>query len=387
MGDLKVRSTSKATAKCSDFIIRETRTTRLIFRPLLIDNPKNPSASVKGVFLYQRKGAKQIWADFPTEPLSGLKSGESYKLSLSSSETLALCKHIEKLQDLFACNGIQYGQTEYVKVNQDISKIVQLPLGKLRQYLDADKKVGTELLTRLLDWSASVQNLSEIVSLLVKLGPESIRKLNTAVGIQSLKSAYNLWRQNSDNSDEEFWQKTLTEHSFVLEYVFSWPCSIVKEKAYVGGKTVTNTGGKIVDFLMKNEMTSNAALIEIKTPKTPLLGREYRQGVNNISEDLSGSVLQVLAYKQSLIEHYHSLTQGQMELFNAFDPKTVVIIGNTEISLQNSKDRKSFELFRNQFNNVAIITFDELFKKTGKLIGILENVSIETEDDDDDIPF
>lgn len=385
MSDLKIHSTSKATAQCSDFVIRETTTTRLIFRPQLIDNTKDPNASVKGVFIYQRKGAKQNWIDFPTEPLSGLKSGESYKLSLSSSETLALCKHIESLQEVFSCNGIQYGQTEYVRVNQDISKILQIPIEKLREFLDADKKVGAELLTRLLDWSTTVQNLQEIVGLLVKLGPESVRKLNTAVGIQSLKTAYDLWEQNIGNSDEEFWQKTLTEHSFVLEYVFSWPCSIVKEKAYVGGKSVSNSGGKIVDFLMRNEMTSNAALIEIKTPNTPLLGKEYRQGVNNISADLTGSILQVLDYKQSLIEHYHTLTRGQMELFSAFDPKVVVIIGNTELSLKSPKDKKSFELFRNQFNNVAIISFDELFKKTANLIGILENVSEDI--DEDDIPF
>ncbi len=199
-----------------------------------------------------------------------------------------------------------------------------------------------------------------------------------------MKAAYNEWKQNIDNRDEEYWQNTLTEHSFVLEYVFSWPCSIVKEKAYVGGKSISNSGGKIVDFLMKNEMTSNAALIEIKTPNTPLLGKEYRQGINNISADLSGSVLQVLDYKQSLIEHYHSITKGQIELFSTFDPKAVVIVGNAELSLNNYKDRKSFELFRNQLNNVAIITFDELFKKTANLISILENVSEELEDD---VPF
>ena len=76
--------------------------------------------------------------------------------------------------------------------------------------------------------------------------------------------------------------------------MFSWPCTVVKDQAYVGGKNVSNTRGKIVDFLVKNRITENAVLIEIKTPQTPLLGREYRQGVINISEDLSGAILQVL---------------------------------------------------------------------------------------------
>jgi len=40
-------------------------------------------------------------------------------------------------------------------------------------------------------------------------------------------------------------------------------------------------------------------------------------------------------------------------------------------------------LFRNQFNNLNIITFDELFKKTSKSIEVLENAA----EAKDDIPF
>ncbi|MFN2576412.1 MAG: hypothetical protein ABR607_01845 [Pyrinomonadaceae bacterium] len=71
------------------------------------------------------------------------------------------------------------------------------------------------------------------------------------------------------------------ENSFVLEQVFSWPCSIVKDKAYVGGKNVTNTGGKIVDFLLKNRLTQNAALIEIKTPTTRFSGQSTEVSITS----------------------------------------------------------------------------------------------------------
>jgi hypothetical protein len=217
---------------------------------------------------------------------------------------------------------------------------------------------------------------------LVTLGPDSLRKLNTAVGVQTLKSAYDLWNKHKRNPAEEFWQQTLTENSFVLEYVFSWPCTIVKGKAYVGGKNISNTEGKIVDFLVKNRITENAALIEIKTPQTPLLGRQYRQGVMNVSEDLSGSILQALDYKRSLDQHYHSLTQGQQDLFSVFDPKAVVLIGNAREGLVGMDRRKSFELFRNQMSNVNVITFDELFEKTAQLINTLEQAA-----EQDEVPF
>ena len=96
----------------------------------------------------------------------------------------------------------------------------------------------------------------------------------------------NIWKQNQDNSDEDFWQRTLSDNSFVLSQMFANPVIIIKGKAYVGGKSITNTGGSIVDFLAKNDITNDAVLIEIKTPTTKLLGNKYRDGVYPISSEL-----------------------------------------------------------------------------------------------------
>lgn len=41
----------------------------------------------------------------------------------------------------------------------------------------------------------------------------------------------------------------------------------------MGGKTVFNTGGKIVDYLVKNRITSSVALVEIKTPARRCWGK------------------------------------------------------------------------------------------------------------------
>jgi hypothetical protein len=382
MGDLTVKSTSRISAECSDFVLRETTTTRLVFRPLLVQNEKKPSASVKGSFVFQRKGSLENWEDIPSEPLSSLKMGESCKLALNSSEVLTLFEELTGLYQLYSCEGIPRGETEFVRVSNDLARISKIPASKLQEFLQADQTVGSSLLTTLLEWAARAKDLPDLIKLLVELGPDSLKKLNTAVGVQTLKSALELWNKNKRSSDEEFWQRTFTENSFVLEYVFSWPCTIVKGKAYIGGKNIFNTEGKIVDFLVKNRITENAALIEIKTPQTPLLGRKYRQGVTNVSEDLSGSILQVLDYKQTLNQYYHSITQGQSDLFSIFDPKAVVLIGNGRQMLSDTERKKSFELFRNQMSHVSIITFDELFKKTAQLISTLEHVT-----DEDDVPF
>ena len=48
MNDLTVKSTSRISAQCSDIVLRKTTATRLVFRPLLVKNEKEPDASVKG---------------------------------------------------------------------------------------------------------------------------------------------------------------------------------------------------------------------------------------------------------------------------------------------------------------------------------------------------
>ncbi len=90
MEKLTVTSTSKASAECSDFVLRETTTTRLVFRPKLVENPKNPNAAVKGIFIFQRKGQSEDWHDAETVPLTQLKKGEAVKLEIKSIELLHL---------------------------------------------------------------------------------------------------------------------------------------------------------------------------------------------------------------------------------------------------------------------------------------------------------
>ena len=386
MDELITTSTSLNTAECSDISIRETATTRLVFRPLIISNPNDSNASVKGSFLFQRKSKNAQWVDFETIPLTSLKSGEGYKLELASAELLKFSAEMSSLYELHRESGIPRGKTKFIKASPELQRLAELSADDVGAFLTANESVGASLLTKLLTWAINLSDPSPLVERLVGLSPGSLSKLNAAVGLQSLKSALEVWEASSDSSDEEFWQKTLTTHSSVLEQVFSWPTTIVKGKAYVGGKSVFNTGGNIVDFLMKNRLTQSAALIEIKTPVTPLLGPKYRDGVYNVSDEMSGSLMQVLNYKHSLQESYSSLKSGQGDIFESFNPQCAVLLGNATDELNHKDKTKSFELFRHQISGVLIITFDELFDKTRQLIRMLE--ATESGDDfDDDIPF
>lgn len=386
MDEIFTKSTSRVTAQASDITLRETATTRLIFCPTILDNPNNLDASVKGNFLFQRKSQNAQWVNFETIPFSSLKSGEGYKLELKSAELLKLISEIMPLYELYREGGVPRGESKFVRATPQLEQLATLTAGDVSRFLSANITIGTALLSKLLNWAVNLEDPTLLIEHLVELNPTSLGKLNAAVGLQSLKKALSVWEINANNSDEEFWQTNLSEHSFVLEQAFSWPTSIVKGKAYIGGKSVFNTGGNIVDFLMRNRLTQSAALIEIKTPSTPLLGAEYRSGVYNTSGELSGSIMQTLNYKHSLQEDFASLTKGQNGLFDSFNPQCVVIIGNAGAELNHQSKTKSFELFRHQFTGLLVITFDELFSKTRQLINLLESPMVDDEFADD-IPF
>lgn len=369
-----IKSTSRSSAECSDIVLREGTTARLIFRPELVENPNDATAAVRGIFIYQRKGPNDLWKDTDTIPLSSLKKGEGFKLELHAGEVLNLFKEIAALYKLHANEGIPYGVNELVPIDSALASLAALPRNEVRNYLSANRAIGEDLLSSLMSWAAELDDPSSIVPRLVSLGSTALSSLNVAVGLENLKQALSAWDANASNANEEFWQQTLTEHSFVVEQVFSWPTMVVKGKAYVGGKSVLNTGGNIVDFLVRNYLTTNAALVEIKTPVTKLLAAHpYRDGVYNMSEHLGGAVMQVLNYRFSLQRDFYSLRHGVAGGMEAFEPRCVVIIGTTA-ELQGDEDKlRSLELYRSQSSNVAVITFDELFEKTRRLVDVLES--------------
>lgn len=51
----KIKSTSRRSAECDPIILRETSTSRLIFEPLMVDNPNSKQATIKGCFIFQKK--------------------------------------------------------------------------------------------------------------------------------------------------------------------------------------------------------------------------------------------------------------------------------------------------------------------------------------------
>lgn len=256
------------------------------------------------------------------------------------------------------------------------SQNINIPNDTLVQFLELSQRSDVNVLSRIISWFLKSDQIGQVVEKLEMLDAGDFQKLNTAIGLSALKNVLDIWMSNKENSSEEFWQRVFSQNSFVFAQIFAFPVVIIKDKAYVGGKGVTNTGGNVVDFLCANALTMNTALIEIKTPKTKVLGSQYRGDVYNMSDELSGSVVQVANYKDILTKSYHALVSQGDDRFEVFDPKCVVIIGNVGDEMKERKQYKSLELFRMGLKDVQVITYDELFAKIGILVSILEGENI-----------
>jgi hypothetical protein len=255
-----------------------------------------------------------------------------------------------------------------------VSKETQslIPENTLHKFIEISQRAGIDIVSRLVDWITNAAKLKDVIDVLEGLDFNDLQKLNIAIGLSSLKNALVVWQENKENDDEEFWQRVFSQNSFIFAQLFSFPVILIEDKAYIGGKNISNKGGNVIDFLYANDLTKNAALIEIKTPKTKLLGSQYRGDIYNISVELSGSVVQIANYKKSLLQNFNSLTSNEGDEFNVFNPKSIIVIGSISDELIEQRKKKSFELFRAGLSDVQIITYDELFGKVEFLIKLLQ---------------
>lgn len=140
------------------------------------------------------------------------------------------------------------------------------------------------------------------------------------------------------------------------------------------GKSLDNSQGNIVDLIYQNSLSSNLALVELKTPQTPLIGSKYRN-TYTLSKEVIGAVNQLLKYKDSIYKNWFSLVIPSQKMKNVFSPKCLLITGNMEDI--NEEQQVTVELFRNELRSVEIVTYSELFKKIEHVLSLIKEVELE----------
>lgn len=366
-GNIDLTSTSRVTADVTPIILKETDNLRTSFVPTLIDNDKNPECCLNGKFIHEKKQKKD--SEFPTEKISrkSVRVGDVLEFSLSSSETKKLYDGLTELYKLYGDIGVvPLGVNSYAKVDSNLLKTIR-QFGNIKDSFTAeDLTECISLLSKSLLDKDNISVLSEKLKACSDIN--NISNLSDVVNITKLKTSLEFFENNMNNATEEIWQDFFTQNQWIISQLFAYPTTIYKEKAFVGGKNVKNVDGKIVDYLYRNDLTKNVALIEIKTPETKLLGNEYRANIYSLSNQLSGGINQLLKYKDTLAKDWRTVTEGEDVV--GFNPNCILIVGKLS-ELDNNDKISNFELIRSNLKDVIILTFDEVEMKINNLIKTL----------------
>lgn len=378
MPKARITTTSADSAVVEPFELRPGNTTRLVFKPVMVNNKADETKPVRGELIWQRRGGShkdEPWEDESHFKLSTMTSGTGIKLELKTEELYLLTQIVRGLYGVFWKNnnrlpsdGDEFDLADYAKAAKALDTF-----GNAAELLEV---AGAEGFVSLIQLLAKQENARQVIHALAALNFSDLNDINALAGISLLTKSLELWNSNRTNANEEFWQRSLSDYSFVLSQVFSSPVVMIGEKAHVGGKNVKNKGGKQTDFLLKSAKTDHLLLVEIKTPVTELLDNSaYRQNVFAPSKELGGSVTQVGSYKLKLSKEFDSLRteteDSTGEKIRLVEPRCLVIIGDTS-QLDTPSKMDSFEMFRRGLRNTDVITFDELFTKIDLLVKLLQ---------------
>jgi hypothetical protein len=325
---ISVRSVARDVAEADPIVLRQSDRTRLVFLPTLVDQDEHP---LRGHFVWQRKRTKDEWDDLRGRSLSALKSGEGFALELHSAEVTLLIKGLLDLKDLYREHGIVRGTQEFV-LKSTLPRMVQ-------DIIDAPT--------------------SELAAALRQLDEQTLLNLGRRVDVSKLDALLSEWETIRGSAAEGAWQELFASHAWLFSQLTGSPIVVLQEKAYVGGKSIANTSGGQVDFLLRNDLTDNVVFVEIKTPRTPIIAGAYRSsGAFALDKEVSGGLVQVLGYKERFEKEFYALAARSQDSMHSYNPRCFVIIG--EVSDLEESELRCLDLFRNSLAGVQILTFDEV---------------------------
>lgn len=234
------------------------------------------------------------------------------------------------------------------------------------------RKLFTKLAQGNVELSEEDQNeitgvVSDQVTSIAEENPKKLAKLRADIDLVNLEQLIKRYEEMlTKRNRESKWQKFFNDNPFILNMAFGYAVIKVQEQASVGGNKLSGDGIKIADFLVKNKLTNNTAIVEIKTPQTPIVSKqEYRDGVYTPSSHLSGAINQVLDQKYQFEKQIAQIKDNsRLRDIESYAVHCCLIVGQTP---KGDNEQKSFEMFRRNSKNVEIVTFDELLEKLKQL--------------------
>ena len=293
------------------------------------------------------------------------------------------CHFLRLQNDFFVGFSVYFDYTKWKKkwaaefYFEQITKLVQNYNDIIAYYPPNTSVHDDDMFEFLIEFKVEKSDIGKTIDEIFEIGLEKLILFLDEVeskisGIARLLKICEVWKQNSEIKNEEFWQSFFLDYSEIISQTFSTPNLLFQDKAFVGGKNLVNKNGKVVDYIFKNEINNNITLVEIKTPVSKLIGKKYR-GTYSLTPELSGAINQLLIYRDTLQKEFYNLQAKTSNKFEIFNPKCLLIIGR-----QNSLSQEevtAFEIFRNELRTIEVITFDELFNKIEILLKLMEENS------------
>jgi hypothetical protein len=146
--------------------------------------------------------------------------------------------------------------------------------------------------------------------------------------------------------------------------VFRGPTVFIDAQVPIGEGDNSAKGKKIADYLLKNAITNNASLVEIKKPTAKLMKqRPYREGVYGVQSEISEAVTQVLDQALQLIRHETDTKARTGEASWVSNAPRCFIVAGRASELDTPDKAKSFDLYREHLSGVRLVTYDEILEQ------------------------
>lgn len=361
MDKITTKSTSIYSADIVEpIVLEETPTTRKVFYATINDFKLQTHETVSGTIIHQRKGRNNEWENIKSINLNSLKGGEGVKLHLNSSQTRKLFDGLIKLYKISE-KGINFGETEFVVGLAN--ELIRVPKER-RKFIKhlLDKEYGEEIWNELIDSS-----------------PDLATRLSLSRLQSERTKALNEFEKNIDtDKDESYWQKFFSKNQWIFGYGLKY-CFLTQltDQPNYGGANYKGKGNQRGDFLLNSASEIKfTVLVEIKTPKTPLLAiingkhKQYRNGAWQLSSSLTGGVSQIqINCKTWWKNSFETVNYEELRKKNIFtvNPKGILVIGKSK-ELNELSKAETFESFRRNLENPEIVTFDELFQRAKYIV-------------------
>lgn len=352
-----------------EFVLDDTPRTRTVFKAEM------HSGGIRGHIIRYKKGADGACEEIVPVNFNTLHEDEGVKIDLPTDAVAKLYQKFEELSRILKEHGINYGEHDFAITDARALVITDQNKAEIIRKL-LEENLGEEV------WSQLAASNPDIATRLA----DAQLQTNRMTALQRFESLL-----GDETLSESDWQDFFEHNTWIFGYGLRYQIlRILQPQPNYGGADFTGTGGQRGDFLTATEAdTRFTCLVEIKKPTTDLLQHApYRNGVWNISPELSGAIsqVQVNCAEWEIAGARTDQNRDALAGIYTISPRGIVVIGRTS-QLDNRDKKNSFERFRREIRSPEIITFDELYERAKFIVGENEETAETETERYDELPF